>query len=162
MFKFFLSCHKITYFTGHFPSPLDMPSPAPGFWDSRAKQNPHLTGEERLGRGGWYTGGITCLFPCLQASLPVWLIAVILKLSKPRLGQKHHTRNLCCPQGRVGLPGKSQWAFAQSRLQSYSLSLGIYKPSIFMTQQENSRLCICACHFQLASPPSPPLSTWKI
>lgn len=94
------------YFTGHFPSLLDMPSPAPGLWGSRAKQNPLLTGGE-AGKGGWYTEGIICLFPCLQASLPVWLTAVILKLSKPRLGQQHHIHTVYCPQGRVSLPGKS-------------------------------------------------------
>ena len=38
------------YFTGHFLSPLDMPSPAPGLWGSRAKQNPLLTGGE-AGKG---------------------------------------------------------------------------------------------------------------
>ena len=129
-----------------------MSSPAPGLWGSRSKQNPLLTGE--AGKGGWYTEGIICLFPCLQASLPVWLIAVILRLSKPRLGQQQHIHNLCCPQGRVSLPGKSLHR-AFFSLTPYCLES---VNSIFMTQQENSGLFVCACQFQLANPPPPPLS----
>ena len=48
-FKFFLSCHKMCYFTVPLPSPLDMPSAASvrvlGF---RAEQNCELAAEERL------------------------------------------------------------------------------------------------------------------
>ena len=140
------------YFTGHFPSLLDMPSPAPGLWGSRAKQNPLLTGGE-AGKGGWYTEGIICLFPCLQASLPVWLTAVILKLSKPRLGQQHHIHTVYCPQGRVSLPGKS--------LHRAFFSLIPYCLESVNSQflwQENSGLFVCACQFQLANPPFPALS----
>ena len=106
MFKLFLSCHKIRISQDIFqaswtcqalPQGCGVPEPSRTLFSQ----------EERLGRGGWYTEGIICLFPCLQASLPVWLIAVILKLSKPRLGQQHHIHNVYCPQGQVSLPGKS-------------------------------------------------------
>ena len=54
----------------------------------------------------------------------------------------------------VSLPGKSLHR-AFFSLTPYCLES---VNSIFMTQQENSGLFVCACQFQLANPPPPPLS----
>lgn len=149
------SCFAIKYvFHRTFSKPLGHAKPCPRVVGFQSLGRNFLSSQE--GEAGKVAGTQEEKYVCFFIFKPVsvWLTAVTLKLSKPRLGQQHHIHNLYCPQGRVSSPvslnGPLHRAFFS--LTPYCLE-SIH--SVFMTSRKfcTFHLCLPISASHSSSPP---------